>query len=146
MMRKLKVLFLTCLMSVFTLNMSAQEEKYDWTKVMNAIIQVESKGDPKAYNPNGDCVGILQITKGLVKETNNILKAKGSSTRYTINDRWDQEKSKEMFVILQEHFNKEHNIEKAIKCWNLGFYAKNIKNRGNVYYKKVMTYYNKKGS
>ena len=37
-------------------------EKYDgWENVINAIIQVESKGDPKAYNKNGDCVGILQI-------------------------------------------------------------------------------------
>lgn len=126
-------------MSMSTLNISSQEEKqYDWTPIMEAIIQVESEGNPKAYNPNGDCVGILQITKILVREVNNILKAKGSDRKYTYNDRWDSEKSKEMFIILQNHFNKEHDIEKAIKWWNLGFYTKNVKNKGNVYYKKVM--------
>lgn len=131
-------------MSMFTLYTSAQEqEQYDWTKVMDAIIQVESKGNPKAHNKNGDCVGILQITKGLVREANQILKRKGSSKTYTFSDRWDPEKSKEMFILMQEHFNKEHNIEKAIKCWNLGFYSKNWKTRGKGYYDKVMKYYNK---
>lgn len=146
MMRNIKVLILSCLMSVFTLNISAQE-KYDWSSVMNAIIQVESKGDPKAHNKNGDCVGILQITKILVKEVNDILKRKGDKKRYTNQDRWDVEKSKEMFIILQEHFNKEHNVEKAIRCWNGGFYGDYRKKpKTKKYYEKVMRYYNKKGS
>lgn len=131
-------------MAVVTLHMGAQEQ-YDWSRVIDAIIQVESKGDPKAHNKNGDCVGILQITKGLVRETNNILARKGSDKRFTYQDRWDPDKSKEMFIILQEHFNKTHNIEKAIKWWNLGFYSKNL-SRGNGYYAKVMRHYNKKGS
>jgi hypothetical protein len=50
-------------------------------------------------------------------------------------------KSKEMFIIIQEHLNPEHNVEKAIKCWNCGgFYLKNNgwKNKSIDYYKKVM--------
>ena len=45
---------------MLALSVNAQANKpYDWSKVMNAIIQIESGGNPKAYNPNGDCVGIL---------------------------------------------------------------------------------------
>lgn len=135
-------------MCMFTLPISvtAQEKKtYDWTPVINAIIQVESKGDHKAHNPVGDCAGILQITPILVKECNQILEKRKSKKRYTKGDRYDVEKSKEMFVLLQEKFNPEHNIEKAIKCWNSGFYGA-WKNRSNEYYKNVMTYYKKKGA
>lgn len=131
-----------CLMLISTLSLNAQEKAYDWSRLMDAIIQVESEGKPNARSKDGKCVGVLQITKGLVAETNKILKMKGSSKRYTPADRWNPKKSKEMFVILQEHFNKDHNIEKAIKWWNLGFYSKNL-NKGNGYYDKVMKHYNK---
>ena len=109
-------------MSVFVLAANAQEEKkeYDWTRVINAIMQVESGGNAKAHNPNGDCAGILQITPILVKECNQILKQKGSSKRYTMNDRYNAEKSKEMFVLFQERHNPSHDVEKAIRMWNGG--------------------------
>lgn len=139
-------------MLMLPISMTAQKESYDWTKVINAIIQVESKGNTKAHNPNGDCAGILQITPILVKECNDILKARKSTKRYTYDkkgktrsSRWDDrysvEKSKEMFVLLQEHFNPEHSIEKAIRCWNSGFYG-DWKHRSGEYYRKVMKYYN----
>ena len=51
-------------------SVGAQQKQFDWKPVMDAIIQVESKGNPKAYNPNGNCAGILQITPGLVKQCN----------------------------------------------------------------------------
>ena len=113
----------------------------DWSRVMNAIIQVESKGNPKAHNPIGDCAGLLQIRKCLVNECNSILKRQGSSKRYTYADRYNGEKSKEMFVLLQNHFNKEHNIEKAIVCWNAGFYG-GWRGKARGYLNKVMKYYN----
>lgn len=121
-----------------------KENVFSWERVMNAIIQVESKGNPKAYNKVGDCVGVLQITPLLVKECNKILKEQKKLKRFTLKDRWNEEKSKEMFVIIQEHLNPEHNIEKAIKCWNCGgFYLKNNgwKNKSIGYYKKVMKHY-----
>ena len=127
------------------LNAQANGKTYDWTNIINAIIQVESEGNAKAHNKNGDCVGILQITKILVKECNQILEAKKSEKRYTLKDRWNSEKSKEMFILLQEHFNKEHNIEKAIKCWNCGFYNKNWKKSSIAYHAKVMEKYNRIG-
>ena len=86
--------------------------------LLNAIIHVESKGDPKAYNKQGDCVGLLQITKICVRECNNVLKRKGSDKRYTYNDRWDGTKSIEMFYLLQEAYNPNNDIHKGIRIWN----------------------------
>lgn len=146
MMRK-KLIFtiLMCLFLGVTQSKSQNSTNYDWNPVIDAIIQVESKGNPKAHNKNGDCVGILQITKVLVKEVNNSLKLKGSTKRYTYQDRWDVEKSKEMFIIIQERFNKQNNVEKAIRGWNGGMGNWKTPKTLN-YYKKVMKYYNKKGS
>ena len=131
-------------MLMLPISVSAQEEKFDWNPVMDAIIQVESKGNPKAHNPSGDCAGILQITPGLVKQCNIWFKAQKSKKRYTLADRYDVKKSKEMFVMVQSYYNKSNNVEKAIRIWN-GGPGYTIKGT-NGYLKKVMKYYKKKGT
>ena len=123
-------------MLMLPFSVSAQEGKFDWNPVMDAIIKVESRGNAKAHNPVGDCAGILQITPGLVRACNNILKQKKSTKRYTLSDRYNASKSKEMFVLMQETYNPEHNVEKAIRCWNSGFHP-NWKNRSTKYYNRV---------
>lgn len=128
------------MMLMLPISMNAQKKQFDWIPVMDAIIQVESKGNPKAHNSVGDCAGILQITKGLVRECNSILESQKSKKRYSYSDRYNATKSKEMFVLLQEHFNPEHNVEKAIRCWNRGFYG-NWRGKSTKYYNKVMKYY-----
>lgn len=141
MMRKAKKLILTCLMLILVLTASAQtNQRYDWSKIMNAIIQVESRGNAKAHNANGDCIGILQITPILVKQCNIWLKNQKSSKRYTLKDRYDVGKSKEIFIMIQEHYNPSHNVEKAIRLWNGG--PNYSLKKTNGYYKKVMKYYN----
>ena len=144
MMRKtIKTIIMVIALAMPTMAFSQEEKKeevFSWERVMNAIIQVESKGNPKAYNPKGDCAGVLQITRGLVASVNQILKEKNVSKRFTNADRFNAEKSKEMFVLMQEKYNPEHNIEKAIRCWNSGF-CKNWKNKSTGYYKKVMKHY-----
>ena len=95
-----------------------KKEKHPLEDLMNAIIHIESRGNPEAHNKNGDCVGILQITKICVRECNRILKIKGTDKSYTYADRWDKEKSIEMFYLLQEYYNPEHDIKKAIRIWN----------------------------
>lgn len=130
-------------MLMYTFATNAQEN-YDWNDVINAIAQVESKCNPKAYNKNGDCCGILQITQGLVKQCNTILKSKKSNKRYTLKDRFDVEKSKEMFILFQEYYNSSHDVERAIRMWNGGpGYTKKATNK---YYNKVMRYYKKGGN
>jgi hypothetical protein len=112
---------------------------FDWSPVMEAIIQVESEGNPSAVS--GNSVGAMQITPVLVRECNKILKERKSKKRYTMNDRYSVEKSKEMFLLIQSQHNKTNNVEKAIRSWNGGpRYSKRSTNR---YYKKVMRHLNK---
>ena len=103
---------------------------FDWNPVMDAIILVESEGNPKAVS--GNSVGVMQITPILVKECNNILEKQKSKKRYTMNDRFSVEKSKEMFLF----FNPENNVEKAIRSWNGG--VKYSVKATNKYYRKVL--------
>ena len=83
-------------------NVSSTDD-FDWTPVMEAIIQVESEGNPKAKS--GNSVGVMQITPILVAECNDILKKRKSKKRYTLADRYSISKSKEMFLLMQSVHN-----------------------------------------
>ena len=107
---------------------------FDWNPVMDAIIQVESEGNPKAVS--GNSVGAMQITPILVKDCNDILKKQKSKKRYTMADRYSVAKSKEMFLLIQKYYNPENSIEKAIRSWNGGVRYR-VKST-NRYYKKVL--------
>ncbi len=113
---------------------SQSSASFDWSPVMEAIIQVESEGSPRAVS--GNSVGAMQITPILVKECNNILKKRKNKKRYTMEDRYSVKKSKEMFLLIQSHHNPSNNVEKAIRSWN-GGPRYHIKSTNN-YYKKVM--------
>ena len=106
----------------------------NWNPVMEAIIQVESEGNPRAVS--GKSVGAMQITPILVRECNNILKQRKSKKQFTMADRYSVAKSKEMFLLIQSRYNPTNDIEKAIRIWNGG---NNYSVRAtNGYYKKVM--------
>ena len=124
-------------MSMPTLMLAEGEENdYDWTPVIDAIIQVESKGNPNARS--GIYCGVLQISPVLVQECNNILKRRGSAKRFTLNDRFNVKKSKEMFVIIQSYYNPKHNVERAIRMWQGGCNF-NVRSTQR-YYERVMSY------
>ena len=113
---------------------STKTSAFNWNPVMDAIIQVESGGDPKAVS--GNSVGAMQITPILVKDCNEILKRRKSKMRYTMSDRYSVAKSKEMFLLIQNYYNPENSVEKAIRSWNGGVkYSVKATNR---YYKKVL--------
>ncbi len=106
---------------------------FDWNPVMDAIIQVESEGNPRAVN--GNSAGAMQITPILVEDCNDILKKMKSKKRYTLADRFSVSKSKEMFLLIQMYYNPTNDVEKAIRIWNGGIhYSVRATNR---YYKKV---------
>ena len=65
----------TLVVSTTAYSQKTNKKIYNWNRVINAIIQTESKGNSKAINKNGNCVGILQITGICVKEANAILKS-----------------------------------------------------------------------
>ena len=113
---------------------STKTSDIDWNPVMDAIIQVESEGNPNAVS--GNSVGAMQITPILVKDCNDILKRQKSKKRYTMDDRYSVAKSKEMFLIIQKYYNPENSIEKAIRLWNGG--VKYTVRATNRYYKKVL--------
>uniref|UniRef100_A0AB33J9Q7 Transglycosylase SLT domain-containing protein n=1 Tax=Prevotella sp. GTC17260 TaxID=3236796 RepID=A0AB33J9Q7_9BACT len=109
-------------------------KQVDWNPVMDAIIQVESRGDSKAKS--GNSVGAMQITPILVAECNQILKRKKSKKRFKLSDRFSISKSKEMFILFQSAYNPLNDIERAIRSWNGGLHF-SVK-RTQRYLEKVM--------
>ena len=139
MIKVLKIVCLTCCIATLApLPVLAGDARsttssgYDWNPVMEAIIHVESRGDAKAVS--GNSCGAMQITPILVRECNNILKKRKSKKRFTMQDRFSVQKSKEMFLLYQAHFNPKNNVEKAIRSWNGG---------NNYSVKRTQRYYNK---
>lgn len=120
--------------SVASAEDNIQASDFNWEPVMEAIIQVESSGNPNARS--GSSCGAMQITPILVKECNQILKRKKSKKRFTLRDRFSVAKSKEMFLLIQSYFNPGNNIEKAIRSWNGGMNY-SLK-RTQRYFDKVM--------
>lgn len=120
--------------SVASAEDNIQASDFNWEPVMEAIIQVESSGNPNARS--GSSCGAMQITPILVKECNQILKRKKSKKRFTLRDRFSVAKSKEMFLLIQSYFNPDNNIEKAIRSWNGGMNY-SVK-RTQRYFDKVM--------
>ena len=121
-------------MNMVVLTLCAKTPKFNWNPVMDAIIQVESEGNPKAVS--GNSVGVMQITPILVEDCNNILQKQKSKKRFTLADRYSVEKSKEMFLLIQKCYNPTNSIEKAIRSWNGGVhYSVRATNR---YFRKVM--------
>jgi len=108
--------------------------KIDWEPVMEAIIQVESRGNKNAVS--GNSVGAMQITPILVAECNQILKKRKSKKKFKLSDRFSIAKSKEMFLLIQSAHNPLNNIEQAIRSWNggLNYSAR----RTQRYFEKVM--------
>ena len=97
---------------------------------------MESKGNPPAVS--GNSCGAMQITPIMVAECNNILKKRKSKKRFTLADRFNVAKSKEMFILFQSFHNPKNNVEQAIRSWNGGM---RYTVRGTQrYFNKVMKY------
>jgi hypothetical protein len=87
--------------------------------LVDALIMVESSGNDNAYCKSEDAVGCLQIRRTMVRDVNRILKRRGSNQRFKFKDRWNREKSIEMFTIYCEHYNLQ-SPEVISRCWNGG--------------------------
>lgn len=120
-MRKLKSLLVALLITLPMMAQNSEEtqkETFDWNPVIDAIAWHESKNHANATN--GIYVGILQIAPIMVRECNNILKQRGESKRYQLDDRRNPEKSKEMFRLIMSKYNPENDIDKACRIWKGG--------------------------
>lgn len=142
-MKEIKLLLLSFLLLHSSLT-NAQENIPDslmqkWGAVIRAIEQVESKGKDNLVSRDGRYVGCLQIAPILVRQCNIIV----GKTKYTNRDRYSKEKSYEMFIVFQEHFNPEGDPEFAIRLWNSGdLKCMERKARTEAYYQRVMRKYN----
>ena len=88
--------------------------------LIDALMWVESRCDTSAYCKREDAVGVLQIRPIMVKEVNRILRLKGSSYIYTLEDRWSKDKSIEMFNVVANYYHETSSYEKIARCWNGG--------------------------
>ena len=107
----------------------------DVIDIINAIVQVESGGDPNAHAKGEDAVGVLQIRKCMVDDVNRILERQGIDKQYTYEDRWNVKKSYEMFDIFCDYYGLT-TAEEMARCWNGG--PRGINNPATVgYWEKV---------
>lgn len=135
-----KVTVLTTVLTIGTISANAREngsKAFDWGPLMDAITYVESGGNSRAVS--GKSCGAMQITPCAVQQCNIILKQRGEKKRYTLNDRFSVQKSREMFVLIQSYYNPTNDVERAIRIWNGGPRYK-VKST-NGYYRKVMKAY-----
>ena len=108
----------------------------DWDVLKMAIIKTESEFDPKAEGSSRD-KGIFQITPVYVEDVNRIIRVKRLNREpYSHDDAFNVEKSLEMFDIMQDYYNPEHSLDKAIYLHNPG--GESIGYPGKV--KKNMTF------
>lgn len=84
--------------------------RLDWDIMYKAICYVESEFDSLAYNSSSNAAGIIQLRPIYVKDVNRI-----QGTKYTLKDRYNPKKCREMFEIYQSYYNPEKDIEKAIR-------------------------------
>ena len=106
----------------------------NWDNFIEAVIWKESRGDANAIGDNGRAVGVLQIHPIMVREANRILALKKDKTTYTYEDRFNREKSIEIFNIVQGYHNKNHDFDLALQIWN--------KNHPESYKTQIMGKYN----
>lgn len=106
-----------------------------WDLFVEAVIWRESRGNTNAIGDSGKAVGVLQIHPIMVREANRIIALKGGDREtYAYDDRYDREKSIEIFKIVQDYHNKEHDLLKALDIWN--------KNHPDSYRNEIMNKYN----
>lgn len=90
-----------------------QENTSDWDTFILALAWVESRWDTQAEGPTND-LGWLQITPIMVKDANRIV----GYDKYTLEDRLDKDKSIEIFNVIQDEYNPDHDIQLALKIQN----------------------------
>ena len=92
--------------------------------LVSALILVESRGNDSAIGDRhivgGEAVGALQIRPIMVREVNRILKIQKSDKRFKLKDRFDREKTLEMFTIWKNFHHKDSDFEKIARNWNGG--------------------------
>ena len=108
-------LAIVSMMSVMTANAKPSDS------LINAIIKVESNDNVNAIGDNGKAVGCMQIWKVVVDDVNKVSKLK-----YNYNDRFNKEKSIEIFKMYINKYATAKRLgrtptnEDMARIWNGG--------------------------
>jgi hypothetical protein len=99
----------------------------EWCDMITAIAWQESRWQDDAQGSGND-VGYLQITPIYVAEANRII----GYEHFTLDDRYDRQKSIDMFNTVQAYYNPTRDLHLALKIHNPGaplYYHKQIMNK-----------------
>lgn len=92
--------------------------------LIEALIKVESRGNDSAIGDRhlvgNEAVGALQIRPIMVREVNRILKIQKSDIRFKLKDRFDRQKTIEMFMVWKNYHHPDGDFEKIARNWNGG--------------------------
>ena len=104
--------------------------------LIQAMIQVESLGNDSAIGDKhlvgNEAVGALQIRPIMLREVNRILKIRKSNKRYSKKDRFNREKSIEMFMVWKNYHHPAGGFETIARNWNGG--PRGYKNKRTEHY------------
>ena len=110
--------------SILELNRKDVPSVIEDERLVSALIHVESRGNDSAIGDRhlvgNEAVGALQIRPIMVKEVNRILKIQKSNKRFTLKDRFERDKSIEMFYIWKNYHHKDSDYETIARNWNGG--------------------------
>ena len=123
-MRKERLLTGVCLLGIFSLLLlcffcSLASADVD----MDIIAEIESSGDPLAYNPGSKATGAWQVTPICLADYNNY-----NNTQYTLKDMFNQGKCYEVaFWYLNNripqmlrYYGRPVTIDNILICYNWG--------------------------
>ena len=105
---------------------SLKTQELTWDDFVQAVIYVESRGQDDAYHEKEKAAGCLQIRPIMVREVNRQLKKADVTIRFTLEDRWDRQKSIDMFDIIAEKVECCEDLtqmkffEEVARKWNGG--------------------------
>ena len=88
--------------------------------LVDALILIESSGNPKAFNKKENACGCLQIRPIMLREVNRILRKQNNDKRFTKEDRWSCGLSQEMFYIWRNYHHENSSDEIIARNWNGG--------------------------
>jgi hypothetical protein len=90
------------------------------SKLIDAIIHVESKGNDSAVNHRSSAVGCMQIRPIMVREVNRICTKLDMDKKFRMDDRYSRKESINMFNIWKDFHHKGDPPEVVARCWNGG--------------------------
>jgi soluble lytic murein transglycosylase-like protein len=110
--------------------------------LVEAIIKVESSGNPEAVNPDGPSYGLMQITPALAQDYGLIKDYRMVNPNDIVN-MMNPENNLRVGCWFLSRLLKKYSRDVAIQMYNVGETGYNNGARAGYYLSKVLSYYNK---